>query len=140
MSRMIPAPPGLTAHFHREDSGADARRVVAFARDGTPLVVPENGESADAALVTVSQYAQRGGWEYRGISDAEEHPLAVVPGGGWLMRGVNADGTLWQTPVVAWMQTRHGWMEPMVNDQGGSAEKADRREYGLYPPDQNMNI
>lgn len=60
-----------------------------------------------------------------------------IPGGGWMVAGLNDDGTGWSEPVIAW-EFRGGIGCPVLADIGtaliGQPDLDDDPGYWLVPP------
>jgi hypothetical protein len=120
--RMIPAPPGLQAHYERTATDGTTRftilEVLAFNEDGIPLVL--GGEKHGYGLVPASSY--RG---FTGIWPNEDKPyVAALPGDGWRVEHTGDDGHRWSEPVVCWAVTSGGYAEALVSDGGGGTQSA----------------
>jgi hypothetical protein len=132
---MIPAPPGLVARFRhvRSEDGSEydyPRAIVAFDDEGSPYVIPDDGER----LVPAQSYSN-----YVGFGKAPESPIvSLIPAGGWRMERADAeDDEPYSAPLVGWALLADGRVVPLDTDRIGEVGEASGR---IYHPDEEHQL
>jgi hypothetical protein len=135
---VIPAPPGLFAHYQIERDGKVYRTraeevVVAFDDEGAALVLDEDDgdlKRADRCVDfrSVSQYPSR--WNTRIV--------ALIPAGGWRVEYTNPDGSESVLPLVGWGATTSGQVVPLayINEE---VEPVDLHKGRVFHPDEPVD-
>ncbi len=118
---MIPAPPGIAAHYEikRADGKTRfaSRTVIAFNDHGEPLVV--GGQE----LVTASAHGK-----YELMDHGADQYTALIPGGGWRVKW---DGGA-DTPLLGWAVSPDGYVVALHPDEDGHVEDSHEWAAGTY--------
>ena len=124
---MIPNTTSHVAFFKHEHDGEShtvSEDIIAWADDGTPLIVGPRG------LVAASSRRN-----FDGISERDElDVVGVVPGQGWNIQQTNADGRKWLVPVIAFAIDAKGYGSIITASSHGEVE----REHVM--PDRGMEL
>lgn len=122
---MIPA-----ASPHVALIGGVRHDVIAWSDSGDALVLDFAAGELKAARTLPG---------FTTVEPADEPLVAVVPGGGWMMRLTWDDGTTSVVPVLAWGIDRHGLGEAIAVDADGVVEpvRVSASASAYFHPDQS---
>lgn len=133
---MIPANEPYFASFKQERNGETTivrRAVVAWDDDGIALVA----DYKSGTLRTVHSFSG-----FAGILRAPVKPVSAIPGGGWTAVYKAADGKKYAEPLIAWVLSAEGSIEPVSGSRDGVFTRAllDETFDELVPPGEKPAI
>lgn len=116
---MIPTSGRYEAAFYSTDNTGKRYNdhylpVEAWSDEGEPLVLDEK----TGRLRRADSYGN-----FASVGECQRpRRISAIPGGGWLMRHTEPDGSTWTEPVVGWVIDEYGTAEAIVTDGAGLTE------------------
>lgn len=137
---MIPATTPYRVTLRHERPGADGKThysfshvpIIAWSDDGAPLV------AGSTSLLRGDEIPG-----FFGLTPADDHYIAAIPGGGWRIRWFVDEDESFVEPVLAWVITGEGVARPVTIDRYGVidvvGDDTDQPFHLIRPDDEEIS-